>query len=90
MADERSPSAPAPSEADFESAVKRLEQIVGRLERGEAPLDEGIALFTEGMELARRCNELLAGAEERIQRLIGEGERLSLEPFRPAGGEEEV
>jgi len=34
---------------DFESAIKRLEEIVGILESGESSLEESIALYTEGV-----------------------------------------
>ena len=65
----------------FEKTLARLEEIVGLLERGEAPLEEGLVLFEEGVALTRRCQELLAAAEERIQRLAAEGSRFSLTPF---------
>ena len=65
----------------FEKTLARLEEIVGLLERGEAPLEEGLALYEEGVALSKRCQELLATAEERIQRLAAEGNRFSLTPF---------
>ena len=65
----------------FEKTLARLDEIVGLLERGEAPLEQGLALFEEGVALTRRCQELLAAAEERIQRLVAEGDRFSLQPL---------
>ncbi|MFN8179399.1 MAG: exodeoxyribonuclease VII small subunit [bacterium] len=78
MTDDVDRKAAAPT---FEAALARLEEIVGTLERGEAPLEEGLALFEEGIALTRRCQELLADADERIKRLVAEGGRFTLEPF---------
>ena len=73
----------------FEAALARLEEIAAKLERGEATLEEGLVLFEEGIRLSRRCQELLADAEERIQRLTAAGAGFTLTPFTPAGEEEE-
>jgi exodeoxyribonuclease VII small subunit len=72
----------------FEETLARLEEIVGLLERGEAPLEEGLALFEEGVALTRRCQDLLAAAEERIRRLVAEGDRFTLAPFSVEGAED--
>jgi len=68
-------------EPTFEAALERLDHIVGRLERGEVPLEESLALFEEGVKLARRCQTLLVDADERIRRLVPDGEGFVLEPF---------
>ena len=39
-------------ELTYESAVKRLEEIVAALENKETPLDESVKLFEEGTKLA--------------------------------------
>ena len=36
---------------DFETALKRLEEIVTRLENGELTLDSALQLFEEGIKL---------------------------------------
>jgi len=74
----------------FEAALARLEEIVGALERGDAKLEEGLALFEEGIALSRRCQELLADAEGRIQKLVAEGGRFALEPFAVEDPEEKA
>ena len=56
-------------EGGFEPLYKRLEEIVARLEQGDLTLEESLALYEEGMKLARRCQELLQGAELRITKL---------------------
>jgi exodeoxyribonuclease VII small subunit len=70
-------------ELTFEAAVERLDEIVGRLERGEAPLEEILSMFEEGVLLARRCQALLADAEERVRRLVPDGGGFALESFEP-------
>jgi exodeoxyribonuclease VII small subunit len=53
----------------FEAALARLEEILRRLEHGEATLDEALDLWQEGDALHRRCVELLAAAEGRVEEL---------------------
>jgi exodeoxyribonuclease VII small subunit len=53
----------------FETLHKRLEETVAKLEKGDLTLEESIGLYEEGMKLARRCQELLQDAEQRITRL---------------------
>ena len=42
----------------FETAMKRLEEIVKMLEQGDAPLDKSLALFEEGTELIERLEKM--------------------------------
>jgi exodeoxyribonuclease VII small subunit len=53
----------------FEELYRRLEDTVEKLERGGLPLEQSIALYEEGMELAKRCQKILDGAEQRITKL---------------------
>lgn len=53
----------------FETALKRLEEIVDALEEGQAPLDEAMALYEEGLELSRFCSEKLKATELRLRKL---------------------
>jgi exodeoxyribonuclease VII small subunit len=55
------------AEANFEHAMKRLEQIVEQMESGELPLEELIGRYEEGMKLVKVCQDRLASAEERIE-----------------------
>lgn len=59
---------------DFESSLKKLEEIVKRLEDEQAPLEESLKLFAEGKSLARRCEAELAQAEIRVRQLMESGE----------------
>ncbi len=59
----------AAKDEGFEALYRRLEEAVSKLEQGGLTLEESLALYEEGMDLARRCQELLQGAELRITRL---------------------
>jgi exodeoxyribonuclease VII small subunit len=53
----------------FEGLYRKLEETVEKLEKGGLSLEESITLYEEGMELAKRCQALLDGAEQRITKL---------------------
>ena len=54
----------------FESAMKRLEQIVESLEGGEVPLEEALGLYEEGVKISKECLEKLSQAEVRLKYLM--------------------
>ncbi len=56
-------------EVKFEDALKTLEKLTEEIERGEVGLEESIDKYEEGMKLVARCREILAQAEQRIQKL---------------------
>ena len=60
----------------FETALEELEEIVSELERGETSLEASIERFERGMNLARRCEERLGEAEEKVAVLLKEGSRV--------------
>jgi exodeoxyribonuclease VII small subunit len=69
----------------FEAALKQLEEIVTKLERGDVPLEESIAIYERGEALKKRCEALLAEAEERVERIrTAEGKAVGTEPFDAA------
>ena len=61
-------SAKAPN-VPFEDALKKLEAIVESMESEELPLESLMAKYEEGTQLAKACQEKLAEAELKIQRL---------------------
>jgi exodeoxyribonuclease VII small subunit len=69
---------PEPSLKDFEKALAELAAIVERMESGELSLDDSLKAFERGVQLTRECQATLAGAEQRIQMLLGDGERARL------------
>ncbi len=50
----------------YESAVKRLEEIVNLLDNGNASLDESMKLYEEGIELSSFCEKKLSEAKQKI------------------------
>jgi exodeoxyribonuclease VII small subunit len=55
---------------DFESALKRLEDIVKKLESGDLSLDSALELFEDGIKLSRFCHTKLEQAERRVEILM--------------------
>ncbi len=53
----------------FEEALKKLEGIVESMESEDLPLESLLTKYEEGMRLARLCQEKLAEAELKIQKL---------------------
>ena len=67
---------------DFETSLKKLEQIVSDLENGDLPLEESIKTFEEGVKLTKHCQNLLSKAELKIQKLVeGKDGSIDLEAF---------
>ncbi len=50
----------------YEQARDELVQVVTELEQGGATLEQSIALWERGEALARRCEEWLIGAKQRL------------------------
>ncbi len=59
---------------DFESAIKRLEEIVGQLESGDLQLEKSLELFEEGIKLSRFCHAKLDEAERKVEVLLKDAE----------------
>jgi exodeoxyribonuclease VII small subunit len=60
-----------PGQMSYEQSRDALTAIVNRLEEGSASLEESLALWEKGEALARRCNEWLDGAEQRLAAATG-------------------
>ena len=56
----------------FEQKIARLEEIVKELEGGNVELDRAVTLFKEGKTISSECEELLKGAQEQIDRAMGQ------------------
>jgi exodeoxyribonuclease VII small subunit len=56
-----------PTPANFDQAMKRLEEIVAQMENGDLPLEDLIVRYEDGMKLVKICQERLASAEQRIE-----------------------
>jgi exodeoxyribonuclease VII small subunit len=51
----------------FEQSLTELEEIVSQLEQGELSLENALQQFEKGIALARRCQEVLQQAEQKIE-----------------------
>ena len=60
-------SDPDVSALTFEAALGELESIVSKLEQGRASLEESIEIYRRGEQLKKRCDDLLAKAEARVE-----------------------
>jgi exodeoxyribonuclease VII small subunit len=78
-------TAPTPvAKLSFEEALAELETIVDRLDRGEIPLEHSIEAYERGTALRRHCEQKLAQARLRVERLVeGEDGALAAEPLDP-------
>lgn len=55
------------SELGYEHCRDELIEVVQRLEQGGLDLDASLSLWERGEQLAKRCEEHLAGARQRVQ-----------------------
>lgn len=53
----------------FEKSIAELEAIVMQLEKGELSLEDALKQFEKGITLARKCQETLNHAEQKIEQL---------------------
>jgi exodeoxyribonuclease VII small subunit len=68
---------------DFEAALAELEKIVEKMEAGDQSLEEALKSFQRGIELARACQQGLKEAEQRVEKLVQEGQEFKTEPLEP-------
>jgi exodeoxyribonuclease VII small subunit len=54
---------------DFETSLKKLEEIVKELEEGDLSLEKSLEHYEKGISLARFCSAKLEEAEKRIEML---------------------
>ena len=65
---------PKPSSSlDFEAALASLEAIVARIESADLPLDEMIRCYEDGSRLLRQCEERIADARQRVEKIARQG-----------------
>lgn len=65
----------------FESNLKRIEEIIKYIEGNEVSLDDSVKYFEEGMKLIRMCETQLNETEQKISKLVYNGEGLLEEKF---------
>ena len=69
-------------ENNFESALRRLEEISDLLENEDTPLEDSINLFEEGIELKEFCEEKLKSAKLKIDKIVKKNKSLSTTEFK--------
>ena len=69
-------------ENNFESALKRLEEISDLLENEDTTLEDSIKLFEEGIELKEFCEEKLKSAKLKIDKIVKKNKSLSTTEFK--------
>lgn len=65
----------------FETALKKLEEVVEKLESGEVSLDQSLKLFEQGITLVRQCSKRLDEVERKVQVLVSDEQGERLEDF---------
>lgn len=55
---------------NFDSALKRLEEIVDLLEAGQLSLEESLLVFEEGVKISLFCQEELQKTDGKVSLLI--------------------
>lgn len=64
----------------FELSLQELEEVVNQLEKGELTLDNALKQFEKGIALARRCQDVLRQAEQKIETLTTHHSSLQPKP----------
>ncbi len=67
MATEQNRSTRPVSELGYEACRDELIDVVEQLEQGGLDLEASLKLWERGEQLAKRCEEHLAGARQRVQ-----------------------
>ena len=62
------------SELGYEEARDELIEVVERLEHGGLDLDTSLKIWERGEQLAKRCEQHLAGARTRVEKALAAGD----------------
>lgn len=65
----------------FESALKRLEELVKEMEAGSLGLEDMIARFEEGRKLLAFCSGKLNEVDKKIEVIMKKGDKLVTEDY---------
>lgn len=53
----------------FEKSIAELQDIVTQLEKGDISLEDSLKQFEKGITLARKCQDILNQAEQKVEML---------------------
>ena len=73
---------------DFEAALQQIEELIANMEQGDISLEESLQLFERGMKLVQNCETVLGEAEQRVQILLEQDKKQTLEDFQPDADDE--
>jgi exodeoxyribonuclease VII small subunit len=71
---DETPSITPISKLGYEACRDELIEVVRLLEQGGLDLDESLELWERGEQLAKRCEEHLAGARKRVEDALAAGQ----------------
>ena len=75
-----------PKEMPFETALKKLEDIVEGLENGDLSLEDALKQYEQGVRMADLCTKRLTEAEKRVEVLMKTNPgKFKTVPFEEAG-----
>lgn len=66
---------------NFEQSLVELEALVEQMEEGELSLEDSLKAFEKGIKLTRSCQQALKEAEQKVQLLLGDEDKLINEDF---------
>jgi exodeoxyribonuclease VII small subunit len=64
---------------NFESSLKKLEEIVSKLEDGDISLEDSVKSFEQGIGLVKECQKQLSDAELKVKKLLESGDTVDLD-----------
>ena len=64
---------------NYESSLKKLEEIVSKLEDGDISLEDSVKSFEEGIGLVKECQKQLSDAELKVKKLLESGDTVDLD-----------
>ena len=73
-ADDGAPSVTPISQLGYEACRDELIEVVRLLEQGGLDLDASLKLWERGEQLAKRCEQHLAGARKRVEDALAAGQ----------------
>ena len=74
---------------NFESSLKRLEDIVNEMENSQLDIDKAMKLFEEGISLVNQCSSKLDETKKKIEILVEKNGKLEKEKFTKKEGNDE-
>lgn len=67
---------------NFETSLKRLEDIVNEMETSHLDIDKAMKLFEEGISLVNQCSLKLDETKKKIEILVNKDGKIEKENFK--------